>query len=172
MAVEWRTAFFSSACMLKIFRFLHRSLYLGPQKRLLKRTVLSCKIQGAAGGREGPQTTPGDFFSDHIGCQPVWFFSGFWKHLIYKGRAERLRRGISTVSSITRTWHLPFPPMSSLSFRWSLVNSAESLSIFSFFHYFCTYLLPPVLFASQLLSFAPSVASPSTPFHCHISVFI
>lgn len=90
------------------------------QERLLRRTVLCCKIQGAEGSREGPQIMPRGFFLSTEAVSSVWIFSCFWKHLIYKGRAERLHRGISTVSSITRTWHLSFPPMSSLSFCWSL----------------------------------------------------
>lgn len=32
------------------------------QERLLRRAVPSCEIQGAAGSREGPQTTPRGFF--------------------------------------------------------------------------------------------------------------
>ena len=66
---DWQPSSVVCVCMLKIFRFLHKFLHLGPWKRLLRKIVLCCKIQGAAGSREGPQTTPRDFFSDRIGCQ-------------------------------------------------------------------------------------------------------
>lgn len=41
--------------------------------------MLSRKIQGAAGGREGPQTTHRGFFSDHIGCQLCLILLGLLK---------------------------------------------------------------------------------------------
>lgn len=96
----------------------------GPCLQLRKGFKEDCALLEDSGEQQaaerGHRLSPEVFFLTTEAVSSVWFFSGFWKHLIYKGRAERLHRGISTVSSIARTWHLSFPPMSSLSFCWSL----------------------------------------------------
>lgn len=137
------------------------------QERLLRRTVPSCEIQGAAGSREGPQTTPRGFFwpqrlsalsASSQASENISFTRG-----VLRGFAEVLAQSVP-LQEHDICLSLPCPPCLSADHS----NSAESLSIFSFSHYFCTHLPPPVLFSSRLL--ALSVASFPTPFHCYTCV--
>lgn len=137
------------------------------QESLSRRTVPSCEIQGAAGSREGPQTTPRGFFwpqrlsalsASSQASENISFTRG-----VLRGFAEVLAQSVP-LQEHDICLSLPCPPCLSADHS----NSAESLSIFSFSHYFCTHLPPPVLFSSRLL--ALSVASFPTPFHCYTCV--
>lgn len=98
LAICWWNDWQSSLVVLKILPFPQRSFCLGPQKRRLRRAVLSRKIQEA---ERSHRLHPEVFFTDHR-LSTAWFFSGFWKLLIHKGHAEKLFQGISIVSSITK----------------------------------------------------------------------
>lgn len=184
MAVGWLRGFFSSAPVLGILRFLPRALEL--RKSFWGGLCFPVRFGEQQAAERGHRLYPGFFFLTTEAVSSVWIVSGFWKHLIYKGRAERLHRGISTVSSITRTWHLSFPPMSSLSFCWSL-KLCRITFYFQLFPLFlhtsstsCPVLIPvPLTFSGifphslslYLTVLILSLWNPNSPFASHLLFF-
>lgn len=158
----------------------------GAQEKLWMRAVLSWQIWGAAGSREGPQTVPRVFSDQRLSALSEW--SQASENISF---TRGVLRGFSGVlaQSVPLQEHdiclsLPCPPCLSADHS----NSAEPLSIFSFSHYFCTHLPPPVLIlvASTFCGIFPhslsllclclivlilSLWNPNSPFASHLLFF-
>lgn len=174
MCTQTRFCFFQalSFCILFSFlKFLHRSLHVGPLKRLLSRTVLSCRIQGAAGGRGNTDYIQTLFFlwPHRLSNQPD--SSQASEDISFTRGGLRGLAGVLAQSVPLQNMTSVFPSHVLLAFP-LITPKLHRITIFSFFQYFSTYLPPPSLFPHQSLFFALSVASSSTSLHCYISAFI
>lgn len=161
MAVGWLRGFFSSAPVLGILRFVPRALEL--RKSFWGGLCFPVRFGEQQAAERGDRLYPGFFFwpqrlsalsESSQASENISFTRG-----VLRGFTGVLAQSVP-LQEHDICLSLPCPPCLSADHS----NSAESLSIFSFSHYFCTHLPPPVLFSSWLLSL--SVASFPTPFHC------